>query len=138
MSPVHHIDFVYDAGSNTNQEKKEEIWLSPMIKAPTPAGMSKGQSDNTNNVTKKLDYTAVADRLRTVSWSNYGHPNGVVILVYEPNLPNPHNSRLIKKIWQDIPSEKKRIPMITERLTYDLLTQNSNLAFLFSSSLNMK
>ena len=37
------------------QEKKEEIWLSPMTKAPTPTEMSKGQSDNTNNATKKLD-----------------------------------------------------------------------------------
>ena len=42
-----------------------------MTKAPTPAEMSKGQSDNTNNATKKFDYTAVADRLRTISWSNY-------------------------------------------------------------------
>ena len=48
-----------------------------MTKAPTPVEMSKGQSDNTNNATKKFDYTAVADRLRTVSWSNYGHPTGV-------------------------------------------------------------
>ena len=46
-----------------------------MTKAPTPAEMSKGKSDNTNNTTKKFDYTAIADRLRTVSWSNYGHPN---------------------------------------------------------------
>ena len=52
-------------------EKKEEIWLSPMTKAPTPTEMSKGQSDNTNNATKKFNYTAVADQLRTVSWSNY-------------------------------------------------------------------
>ena len=50
------------------QEKKEEIWLSPMTKAPTPAELSKGQNDNTNNATKKFDYTAVADRLRMVSW----------------------------------------------------------------------
>ena len=48
------------------QEKKEEIWLSPMTNAPTPTEMSKGQSDNTNNATKKFDYTAVADRLRTM------------------------------------------------------------------------
>ena len=34
-----------------------------MTKAPTPAEMSKGQSDNTNNATKKFDYTTVADRL---------------------------------------------------------------------------
>ena len=26
-------------------EKKEEIWLSPMTKAPTPTEMSKGQSE---------------------------------------------------------------------------------------------
>ena len=37
-----------------------------MTKAPTPTEMSKGQSDNTNNATKKFDYTAVSDRLRTV------------------------------------------------------------------------
>ena len=71
------------------QEKKEEIWLSPMTKAPTQTEMSKGQNDNTKYVTKKFDYRAVADRLRTVSWSNYGHPTGVVNLVYGPNFPNP-------------------------------------------------
>ena len=38
-----------------NKNKKEEIWLSPMTKAPTPTEMSKGQSDNTNNATKKFD-----------------------------------------------------------------------------------
>ena len=35
--------------------KKEEIWLSPMTKALTLTDMSKGQSDNTNNATKKFD-----------------------------------------------------------------------------------
>ena len=58
-----------------------------MTKALTPTEMSKGQSDNTNNATKKFDYAAVADRLRTVIWSNYGHLTGVVNLVYGPNLP---------------------------------------------------
>ena len=38
-----------------------------MTKSPLPTDMSKGQSDNTNNATIKLDYTAIADRLRTVS-----------------------------------------------------------------------
>ena len=37
------------------KEKKKEIWLSPMTKAPTPTEMSKGQSDNTNNATKKFE-----------------------------------------------------------------------------------
>ena len=79
------------------QDKKKEIWLSPMTNAPTPTEMLKGQSDNTNNATKKFDYTAVADRLRTVSWSNYDHPTGVVNLVYGPNLPISRNSRVIKR-----------------------------------------
>ena len=48
------------------KDKKEEIWPSPMTKAPTPTEMSKGQSDKTNNATKKVK-TAIADRLRTVS-----------------------------------------------------------------------
>ena len=30
------------------------------------------------NTTKNFDYTAIADRLRTVSWGNDSHPTGVV------------------------------------------------------------
>ena len=67
-----------------------------MTKAPTPAELSKGQNDNTNNVTKKFDYTAVADRIRTVSWSNYEHPTGVVYQVYRAYLPTHHNSCVIE------------------------------------------
>ena len=37
------------------EDKKEEIWPSPMTKAPIPTEMSKGQSSNTNNATKKFD-----------------------------------------------------------------------------------
>ena len=37
------------------KDKKEEIWLSPMTKAPTSTEMSKGQSEYTNNATKKFD-----------------------------------------------------------------------------------
>ena len=70
-------------------KKKEEIWLSPMTKAPTPAELSKGQNDNINNVTKKFDYTAVADRFRTVSWSNYCHQIGVVNRFTGPTFPLP-------------------------------------------------
>ena len=49
-----------------------------MTKGPKPAEMSKAQSDNTKKATKKFDYTAIADRLRTVSWSCYSQPTGVV------------------------------------------------------------
>ena len=35
------------------------------------------------NATKNFDYTKIADRLRTVSWSNNSHPTGVIKPVYE-------------------------------------------------------
>ena len=34
--------------------------------------------DNTKNATQNFDYTTIAYRLRTVSWSNDSHPTGVV------------------------------------------------------------
>ena len=34
------------------------------------------------NATKTFDFTTIADRLWTVSWSNYSHPTGVVKPVY--------------------------------------------------------
>ena len=67
-----------------------------MTKAPTPTELSKGQNDNTNNATKKFDYTAVADRLRTIIWSNYSHPTGVVYQVYRAHLPTHRNRCVIQ------------------------------------------
>ena len=60
------------------REKKEEIWLSTMTKAPTPAENVKKAKWQHKQRHKKFDYTEVADRLRTVSWSNY--QTGVVNL----------------------------------------------------------
>ena len=37
------------------QEKREEIWLSPMTKAPTPQKKSKKQRDKHKNATKNFD-----------------------------------------------------------------------------------
>ena len=76
--------------------EKEVIWLSPMTKATAPAEMSKGQSDNTDNATKKFDYTAVADQFRTVSWSNYSHQTGLVYQFYKAHLPTHRNSCIIE------------------------------------------
>ena len=42
-------------------EKKAEIWLSPMTKAPTPTEMSKGAKWQHKQRHKKFDYIAVAD-----------------------------------------------------------------------------
>ena len=63
------------------KEKYEEIWLSPITKGPTPTGNSKKQHDNKNN-SKNLNYTTIANRFRTVSWSNDSHLTGVVKQVY--------------------------------------------------------
>ena len=63
------------------QEKKNGIWLSTMTKTIIPT-----ENSTTNwqhkDATKNFDYTKIADRLRTVSWSNNGHPTGVVKWVY--------------------------------------------------------
>ena len=48
-----------------------------MTKAPTLTENSKKQHDNTKN-DRNFYYTTIADRLRTVSWSNDSHQTGVV------------------------------------------------------------
>ena len=37
----------------------------------------------TQNAIKHFDYTTIADRIRTISWSNDSHQTGVVKPVYE-------------------------------------------------------
>ena len=64
-------------------EKKEEIWRSSMTKTLRPTEKCKQQRDNIKNATKNFDYTTIANRLRTVSWSNSSHSTGVVKPVYE-------------------------------------------------------
>ena len=51
------------------EEKKKEIWPSPMTKPPIPTENSKTKVKHTN-ATQIFDYTTIADRLRAVSWSN--------------------------------------------------------------------
>ena len=55
------VTLIFDLWPPNSIEKKEEIWLGPMTKAPTPTEMSKGQSDNKNNATK----SSITQRLRT-------------------------------------------------------------------------
>ena len=58
-------------GRKNSKTKKEGIWFSPMTKAPTPTDKSKKQRDNTKKATKIFDYTTIANRLKTVSWSKW-------------------------------------------------------------------
>ena len=41
-----------------------------MTKAPTPTEKSQKQRDNIKYATKNFEYTTIADRLMTLSWSN--------------------------------------------------------------------
>ena len=67
------------------QEKKEEIWLSPMT------------TWQHKNATKNFYYTTISDRLRTVSWSNNSYPTGVVKPVYRiPTFPSTWLKQIIR------------------------------------------
>ena len=66
-----------------------------MTKAPIPTEMSKGQIDNTNNATKNFDYTAIADRPKTVSWINHIQPaDGSQNMCLLPQLEHLHSSNI--------------------------------------------
>ena len=52
-------------------------------KTPTPTEQSNKATWQHKNSTKNFDYTTIADRLRTVSWSDSSHPTGVVKPVNE-------------------------------------------------------
>ena len=54
-----------------------------MTKALTPTQNPQKQNDNTKAPAKNFDYTTIADRLRTVSWSDDSNPAFVVKPVYE-------------------------------------------------------
>ena len=63
---------------NSLEEKKEEIWVSPMTKALTSTEKSQKQRDNTKTPPKISIKFTIADRLRMISWGNDSHPTVVV------------------------------------------------------------
>ena len=68
-----------------------------MTKTAIPTANSKTNEQH-KNAAKNFDYTTIADRLGTVSWSNNSHPTVVVKPVYEyPTFPLTAKSRVIKR-----------------------------------------
>ena len=59
------------------KRKKESDLTQSYDKSPYTSRNVKRAGKGTTQTTpqKNFDYTAIADRLRTVSWSNYGHPS---------------------------------------------------------------
>ena len=90
----------YDKSPYTNKNVKRATWQH-------------------KDVTKKFDYTAIVDRLRTVKWSNYSHPTGVVYRFYRAHLLTQRNSCVI----ESTDFLKSECP-ITRRLRYRLRTVN--------------
>ena len=68
------------------QREKGREQISPVTRAPLPIQKSKV---TTQKRVQKFDYTAIADRLWTVTLGNDSHPTVVVKPVYGPNLPTP-------------------------------------------------
>ena len=67
-----------------------------MNKTPIPTENLKTNKQH-KNANENFDYTTIADRLRTVSWSNNSHTTGVVKPgLTGTNLPTHRNSSLIK------------------------------------------
>ena len=73
-----------------SQKKKIFKWKGRGLtqsydKSLPPTEKSKKQRDNIKTLPKNFDNTTIADRLRTVSWSNgsNSHPTGMVKPVYE-------------------------------------------------------
>ena len=72
-----------------------------MTKTPIPKENSKVNGQH-KNATKNFDFTTIADRLRTVSWSNNSHPTGVVKPgLKSTNLPTYRKISVINRTWHD-------------------------------------
>ena len=79
-----------------NDDKKEEIWPSPMTKAPTPTEMSKGQV-TTQTAPQK---STIKQQLRTDLGRSVGVTEAtqlVWLTGLRAHLPINHNSRVIKR-----------------------------------------
>ena len=71
---ISNTSYVFHTCSKRKRKRSDSIlWQKPLHQQKCQKGKV-----TTQQHTKKFDYTAVADRLRTVSWSNYSHPTGVV------------------------------------------------------------
>ena len=62
----------------TIMREKRKRSDSALTKAPLSTEKIQKPTWQHKNATKNVDYTTIADRLRTVSWSNNSHPASVV------------------------------------------------------------
>ena len=93
-------------GEGLQRQKGRDLTQS-YDKSPYTKKMSRGKV-TTQTTPKKFDHTAIADRLRMVSWSNSSYPTGVLKPVYgRQTFPLTATAKFIHKfhlffIWQRI------------------------------------
>ena len=95
------------------------LWQKPLRQQ----NCQKGKVTTQTKPQKRFDYTAVADRLRTVSWSSYGHQTGVVYRFYRAHLRTHRNSRAI---------EGKNRSALSPYITLYVCTSNLIISFILS------
>ena len=76
------LDFAVGVGAFVIGLSQISSFFSYMTKTLTTTENSKKQSDNTKTIPKDFDYTMIADRRRTVNWSNNSHQTCVIKPVY--------------------------------------------------------
>ena len=69
----------WECTGSGNIKRKRRISDSVLWQSPYTSRNVKRAKWQDKQRHKKFNYTTVADRLRTVSWSNYGHPTGVIL-----------------------------------------------------------
>ena len=84
---------------------QSDPYVSPCLtgdtKTPLPAENSKTNRQH-KNATKNFDDTTIANRLRTISWSNNSHPTDMVKPGLKgTNLPIHRNSSAIKRTQKE-------------------------------------
>ena len=63
---IQKLGMSWKIGDGVLRTEKEEIWLSPMIKALMQTQKSDKQSDNANTSTKYSNYRTIADRNKRI------------------------------------------------------------------------
>ena len=87
------------------------LWQKPLYQQKCQTGKVTTQKRYQN-----VQYTAIMDRLKTVSWSNYSHPAGLINRFMVPtsdNLPTPRNSRIQKDTFVNKLPNKDNNPTAT-------------------------
>ena len=121
---------VFVSESTENKEKKGRDMTQSYDKGPFTNRIVKMVKWQHKQRHKKFDYTPIADRLRTVSGSNYNHLTCVVYRFYRAHLPTYHNSSAIEGMRMFLYSDIVTFERFSE--WYNCVTRPWKIAFMFN------